>query len=161
MKRGVKTAKQTDALDRAIKKVEGELDVEVDIHNDEVVLEGKSLDVMLGKDIVKAIDLGFSPDKAFKLLKEGNQLKVVELKNYLSSRKSIDRIKARVIGTNGKTKRLIEEYSRALISVHGDVVSIVGEDDAVAVASRAVEMFINGSKRGSVYHYLEQNQPER
>lgn len=160
MKTGVKKPDKTSSLEEAVKELENKLEVSINIHTNEILIEGESLDVMKAKDIIEALDLGFSNNKAFKLFKEGNQLKVVELKEHFSSRKSIDRIKARIIGTDGKTRKLIEEYSGALISIHGDRVSIIGNYQEVSVASNAVEMFINGSKHARVYEYLEQNQPQ-
>ncbi|MEM3437314.1 MAG: KH domain-containing protein, partial [Nitrososphaerales archaeon] len=68
-------------------------------------------------DIVTAIGKGFSPQRAFKLLDEETVLYVVDLRDYVGkSQNSLERIKGRIIGLEGKSRRLIEELTGAYIS---------------------------------------------
>jgi ribosomal RNA assembly protein len=70
------------------------------------------------------------------------------------------RLKGRVIGKEGKTRRIIEELTEADICVYGHTISIVGEIDQVAIAKEAVRMLIRGSLHGTVYRFLHRKRRE-
>ncbi|MFP4045790.1 MAG: KH domain-containing protein [Candidatus Aenigmatarchaeota archaeon] len=140
-------------------ELEERLEVEIKIGAEKADIEGESWPVWKCKDIIQAIGNGFSGREAFKLLKEENQLKIVKLKDHLHDRTELDRTKGRIIGHGGKTLKLIKKYTGASVSVYEDKVSIIGNPQEMAVASKAIEMFINGSPHANVYRYLEQNQP--
>ncbi len=106
-------------------------------------------------ELVTAIGRGFSPENAMRLLNEDIMLQVIDLKEYGRSRSNLERIKGRIIGSNGKTRRLIEEYTDTDISVYGHYVSIIGKYDDVRIASEAIIMIINGSTHKSVYAMLD------
>src|ERR1041385_8116482 len=79
------------------------------------------------EDIVKAIARGFSPAHAFKLLSEDMYLHVFDIHDYVGKdREDVRRVSARVIGSEGKTRRIIEELSGALVSVYGHTVGVIG-----------------------------------
>jgi ribosomal RNA assembly protein len=64
------------------------------------------------------------------------------------------RYKARVIGTKGKAKATIEEFSGALLCIYGNTVSILGKLEEVALAGRAVGLLLEGASHGVVYFVL-------
>lgn len=161
MKKYIRASKDRISLiKKNRKKIEAETDTEIRIRNLNVEVEGESLNVWNAKDIIRAVNDGFRIGQAFKLLNDEVQLKIVQLKQIVSSRSSIDKAKGRIIGRDGRTRELIERYSKASVSVHGDNVSIIGRPGEVAVASKAVEMLMNGAPHGKVYGFLEQNQPK-
>ena len=73
----------------------------------------------------------------------------------------VRRMRARVIGTGGKTRRVIEELSEAELSIYGDTVAIIGDSMALDIAKTAVDMILNGSEHSAVYSYLEHTRRER
>jgi ribosomal RNA assembly protein len=108
------------------------------------------------RDIVLAIGRGFSSDNAFKLFDEEMNFGILDLRDYLGkSQADIQRIKGRIIGKNGKTRKIIEEYSEASISVYGHTVSIIGEMESFEIAKAAIELLIRGSLHKSVYKFLQ------
>lgn len=108
------------------------------------------------EDIVRAIARGFSPEHAFKLLAEDFYLEIIDLHDYVGKdREGIRRVSARVIGSEGKTRRIIEELSGALMSVYGHTVSLIGDTDSLAIAKSAVDMILEGSEHAQVYRFLE------
>lgn len=110
------------------------------------------------ESIVKAIGRGFSPEKAMELMEEGTVLEIIDIRDYVGKKPNhIARIKSRVIGSNGKTRRIIEELTGTHISVFGNTVSIIGGTVQVSIASRALDMLMSGSEHSTVYHYLEHN----
>jgi len=114
------------------------------------------------KDIVTAIGRGFSPEHAFRLLNnEDDVLEVVDLREIFGrSQSDINRIKGRVIGKDGKTRRVIEEMSGALISVYGHTISIIGGVEQVEIAREAVKQLIKGSQHRTVYRFLQKKRHE-
>jgi ribosomal RNA assembly protein len=65
------------------------------------------------------------------------------------------RMRARVIGTHGKTREIIEELTGAFVSVYGNTVSVIGDALQIDVAHRALDMLLSGSEHAAVYHFLE------
>ena len=114
------------------------------------------------KEVVTAIGRGFSPENAFRLLKDDEtMLEVIDLRETVGrSLSDMKRLKGRVIGKEGKTRRIIEELTEADICVYGHTISIVGEIDQVAIAKEAVRMLIRGSLHGTVYRFLHKKRRE-
>ncbi|MHA1301405.1 MAG: KH domain-containing protein [Candidatus Helarchaeota archaeon] len=107
------------------------------------------------KDIVLAIGRGFSPNNACSLINEEIMLDIIDLTNICGkSKNKLLRIKGRIIGEKGKTRRMIEDLTEAKISVSGHTVGIIGEQISLDVARKAIMMLIKGSQHSSVYKYL-------
>ncbi|MFN4336755.1 MAG: KH domain-containing protein [Candidatus Nitrosocaldus sp.] len=130
--------------------------------NKDMESEGKdsnSIDVRVFKavEFVTAVARGFSPERAMRLLREEEcTITVIDLKDHVGrSPNAIQRIKGRLIGSNGKARRLIEELTGAYVSVYGHYVAIIGKAEEVRLASEAVTMIINGSMHSTVYNMLQ------
>ncbi|MDG6907222.1 MAG: RNA-binding protein [Nitrososphaerota archaeon] len=107
-------------------------------------------------DIVSAIARGFSPQRAFSLLEEDKLLSIMDLREYAGkSENAMLRIKSRLIGTNGKARRIIEELAGAQVSIYGHTVAIIGESDASKVAKEAVDKLAKGATHKSTYEMLQ------
>ncbi|MFO7619334.1 MAG: KH domain-containing protein [Thermoplasmata archaeon] len=108
------------------------------------------------RDIVKAIARGFSPERAMKLVSEDMFLEVIDIRDFAGKdRKHIARVRARLIGTDGKTRNTIEEFSGAELSIYGNTVAIIADLLSMDAAKRAVEMLLEGSEHSAVYRFLE------
>jgi ribosomal RNA assembly protein len=114
------------------------------------------------KDIVTAIGRGFSPEHAFRLMRdEDTILDVIDLRLIFGrSEVDIKRVKGRIIGMNGKTRRIIEELTDADVAVFGHTVSIIGNYDQAQAAREAVQMLIDGSMHATVYRFLHRKRRE-
>jgi len=98
--------------------------LEIDSKIGEVTVISKEKEVQKGfvglaaRDIVKAIARGFSPESAMRLANEDMYLSIVDIRDFAGKeRKHVARVRARIIGTNGKTRRLIEELSESELSI--------------------------------------------
>jgi ribosomal RNA assembly protein len=107
------------------------------------------------RDIVTAIGRGFSEERAFRLLQEDVYLEVLDVKDFAHSRNRISEIRARLIGTRGKTRRIVEALAEVEMSVYGHTVALIGEVFHVAIGKEAVEMIMRGSEHHTVYSFLE------
>lgn len=135
-----------------IGEIEKNLNVKINLTGNSVEIENEGLEVYLAKNIIKAIGRGFSPINAFRLFDENNLLDLLELPG---NEKNIRRIKSRLIGTNGKTRKLIEQYSGCVVSVYGKTVGIIGSFSQIKTAREAVGMIIGGAPHSAVYKFLE------
>ncbi len=140
------------------KQIESALNVKLRIDSNEgdVFLEGKdALGLYCAGEVVKAVGRGFNPDIALLLLKQDYILEIVNMAGYIKSKKSIIRLKGRVIGAEGRSRKIIEEFTETYISVYGKTIGIIGLSEKVAVARKAVELLLNGSPHSTVYKWLE------
>jgi ribosomal RNA assembly protein len=112
--------------------------------------------VWKGRDIIRAIARGFSPQKALDLLEDGYVLEIIDLGDYFGkSNHTLTRVKGRIIGKNGMTRKIIETMTGARVSVYGRTVALIGEFNELADARKAVEMLLSGCMHATVYKFLE------
>ncbi len=112
--------------------------------------------------VINAINLGFEPVKAFKLFNDDYYLEVLDLDVYFDrSEKLIARYLSRVIGIEGKAKKVIEDLSDAYLSVWEHKIGIIGQYQELADAREAVKRLLAGSTHAGVYAYLEKNKKLR
>ncbi len=111
-------------------------------------------------NVFKALGLGFSEDDAMKLLSDDYSLAVVDLRNYARNEEDYRRIKGRIIGENGKTKRAIQEYTGVKIMIGEKEVAIIGRVEQVEIAKRAIEMLAEGKEHSTVYKFLDRSEAE-
>lgn len=125
--------------------------------DDGIEINGESTDVIIAENIITAIGRGFSPQNAMALVDEEKVLIIIEI---AKNEKSLKRIRSRLIGTNGKARRNIEEYTKTNICIYGKTVSIIGNYENAELAREAVEKLIKGLSHKSVYKFLEERKNE-
>jgi len=150
---------------RDIEKKTG-IKVDVDSETGEVTIHYDNVKdpVMVLKinDFIRAVGRGFSPERAYRLLKEDQYFAVMDIQDYVGKKMDhVRRMRARVIGSGGKTRRVIEELSEAELSIYGDTIAIIGDAEALDIAKTALDMILNGSEHSAVYSYLEHTRRER
>ena len=121
--------------------------------NEVVEIAGDSLDVLTAREVVKAIGRGFSPHRALLLCNEDYQLYLVSLS---LTPKSLRTVKARIIGRGGRTRKKIETYTGAYVSVYGKTIGLIGTYEQIAKAKTAVTMLLEGKPHAAVYRWLAQ-----
>ena len=129
--------------------------IEVDSPTGEVTLIGEGESFFKAADIVRAIGRGFSPERAFTLLKDDYLLKIIDITDYAGKNQSNQKAKrGRIIGREGTARLEIEKKTHCLISVHGKTVAVIGLADEIDKAVEAVEMLLEGAKHETVEHIL-------
>jgi len=130
--------------------------ISIDSKEGEIIVQGEdALGLYSTRDIIVAIGRGFNPDIALSLLKQDYSFEIINLKDYLKSKNSIQRIRGRVIGSDGKARRIIEELTECYISVYGKTICIIGRIENTPIARRAIESLLSGSPHANVYRWLE------
>ncbi|MFW9897568.1 MAG: KH domain-containing protein [Candidatus Thorarchaeota archaeon] len=120
------------------------------------------LNVYTAEKIINAINRGFNPAKAMKLLEENYDLEIFNLFSILGkSDKHIKRVKGRVIGRNGEMRRAIERYAESFVSVYGKTVSVIALYEDLQVARKAINMLIKGIPHHVVLKFLENKYNEK
>lgn len=146
------------------KKLEKELDARISVsESGDVEYSSKDpLNELKLKSIIKAIGRGFTSDEALVLLDDAYTLEIVNLKDYSNkSEKTIRRYKSRLIGTDGKSRKMIELLTDTKIVVFGKTVSILGKHDDINTASEAIFMLIEGATHRNVRVFLEKSAREK
>lgn len=118
---------------------------------EEIIVCGEPIHVFETCSVIKAIGRGFSFEEASEIF-GGASLYVIEI---AKERKTLLRIRSRLIGTRGKVKKKIEEATGTKISVFGKTVSIIGTYDGLETARSAVEKIIEGKSHAAVFKFLE------
>ena len=149
-------------------KVKGEIEdkcgvtIEVDSEYGDTIISACSkpveeMEPFKAVEIVSAIGKGFSPERAYRLLGEEEVLQLIDLRDYAGkSPNSLSRIKGRIIGEAGKSRKTIEDLSGSYISVYGHTVAIIGTFEEIKLATEAVTMLSKGRSHANVYNMLQE-----
>lgn len=136
------------------------VDIIVDSKSGDIILkssgEAEQFNALKAANIVIAIGRGFSSEKALELLNEEVTMEIIDLRNYTGkSTDALTRIRGRIIGLKGKSRKLVEELTNTSISVYGYSTTILGAFNDVKVAVEALDMIASGKPHRAAYGYLE------
>ena len=132
--------------------------IRVDSDEGDVSIRGEdAVGLYSAKEIATAIGRGFNPEIAKTLLRGENVFDQINLSDFSRNPAHFTRLKGRIIGSEGKCRKLIEELSETNVSVYGKTISIIGEPHNVSIARRAVNTLLKGSPHSTVYRWLERN----
>jgi len=113
------------------------------------------------ENIVKAIGRGFSPEQSLKLLDDEYDLFIFDIHDYVRKKAShVHRVKARIIGTEGKTKRILEELTGSSLSIYGHTIAIIGNIFDIDITKKAIDKLLKGKKHATVYRFVEKSMRE-
>ncbi len=148
--------KRAELLDKkTLTSLRERLKCKIELEENMVTLDGDSYDEFNAKNVITAFGRGFDLDKSYKLLNEDYFFQQINLKDIFGSKDQIMRVKARIIGTEGKAKEYIESVSGADIAIFGSSVSIIGKIDDLKVAEAAIRMLIGGGTHKTAYMVME------
>jgi ribosomal RNA assembly protein len=117
--------------------------------------------ILRARDVVLAIGRGFSPERALTLVDDDIVLDIIDLREtFGKNEREIARLKGRVIGSEGKIRRLIEEMTDAKVSVYGHTISMLGDYETVTAAREAIELLLKGKQHSTVYKLLRKIKSE-
>lgn len=143
-----------------LEKLQKLLDISLDTLK--IYKESPNFGLWTAKKILEAINIGFKPEKAFKLVHPDFIFEKISLEDTVgTSQKAIKRIKGRLIGDNGSMRQAIEKYSTAFISIYGSYVGFIANFDSLKIAQKAIDMIIEGLPHKTVLTFLQKRYRER
>lgn len=152
------------ALKDSTRSIEEEFRVKVivDDNRNEVTIipsDNTNFDqLMKAKSIIEAISYGFDYDDAQNLRNDDYALEVIDLRDYVSDKDKanhINRIKSRIIGEDGRAKRVLQELTDTKIAIGDKYIAILGPYENVRTARDALEMLIKGRQHSTVYKWIQ------
>jgi len=135
-------------------KLENKLGAKLEIRGRKVEISGEELEVYTAEKVLSAIERNFSLSDALLLADENYILRDIPIKEF-TKKKNLSLVRARIIGTQGKTLKLISELSECRVVLNNNIVSIIGRAEKIKDVINAVKSLISGSKQGNIYSYLE------
>ncbi|MBD3309862.1 RNA-processing protein [Candidatus Woesearchaeota archaeon] len=140
---------------------ETKTNIKVDSREGEVYVSGSdALSLLAAREIIRAIGRGFNPEVAQLLVKPDYGFEIIALPDYAKTQNDMVRLKGRVIGREGKSRKIIEELTQTDICVYGKTIGIIGQAERVGMARQAVITLLEGGTHASVYKWLEKQQRE-
>lgn len=136
------------------------LKIDIDSKLGEVTIDDHEVEdplmVIKIENIIKAIGRGFSPQNTVRLFNDDADFFIFDLHDYVGKKPAhIRRLKSRIIGREGKTKRVLEELTDSKISIYGHTISIISDIDRINILKKSIDMLLTGSKHATVYRYVE------
>lgn len=141
-------------------KLEKKLNIKISILGKKVTIEGSPIDEYEAEFVLEAIDFGFPASAALLLKEEDILFRTIHIKHF-TSRKNMEIVRARLIGTRGKTKQTIENISDCRIIIKGNTVGIIGPAEEIDEITTAFTNLIRGAKQANIYKYLENVKSKR
>lgn len=138
--------------------LENSLNVKIFGDGKEISIEGSPEDEYIAEKIIDAVNFGFPISNALQILDEEFLFEILNIKDH-TKRKDLTRIKARIIGTKGKTFQTLCTLTKCSFELKDNEVGIIGSAECIKNAEDAIKYLIQGSKQANVYAKLEKNQP--
>ncbi|MBI3623481.1 hypothetical protein HY212_05390 [Candidatus Pacearchaeota archaeon] len=149
-----------DKLPRITKnreKLQERLDVKITNRGKEVYIDGEAENEYVAEKVIEALDFGFPFSIALLIKDQEFEFEILNIKNYTRKTDFI-RIKARIIGANGKTIKTLSELTKCDFEIKDNEVGIIGDPEHMKNAQQGIISLIQGSKQANVYNYLEKHQ---
>lgn len=134
------------------KKIEKATHTEIEVSHTVKITGEDPLGLLKAKDMVTAIGRGFSPKETERLKEDDCELHVISLQG--DSFKKRVRMLGRVIGNDGRTRKIIENETGASITVKGKTVSIIGTPDEMRPAEEALGELLGGKTHAHAYSMM-------
>jgi len=135
-------------------RFEKELEIKITNKGKNVFVDGSPEKEYIAIEVLKAINLDFSIENALLLKQENNILQTLNIKD-ITKRHDLERVRARIIGTRGKTLKTLNNLTNCTVSLHDNQVGIIGDAEEIEDAVQAFTSLIHGSKQGNVYARTE------
>ena len=141
-------------IKKAVPAIENKVKVKIGFGKGFISVKGSELNEFLVEKVIHAIDFGFYSDDALLLLSDDFVLEFIEVKEH-THRKNLKEVRARLIGTNGKARKTIENLTGSEIVIQGNTVGVIVDSDHLDSVIQGIESLIQGAKHGNVFAYLE------
>jgi ribosomal RNA assembly protein len=150
----------SDKLPRILKnkkRLEEALSIKITNRGKEVSIEGEPEDEYIAEKVIDALNFGFPFSTAMLIKEEENLFEILNIKEH-TKKKDFERIRARIIGKNGKALSTISQLTKCHFELKDNEVGIIGPAECIKNGQEAIMAIVRGSKHANVYSYLEKHQ---
>jgi len=139
-----------------LKSIHERLKCKIELHNsNELVIDGDSFNEYNARIVMQAFARGFEFNIACKLLSDEFFFESIDMKEAFKKEDQIKRIKARIIGKEGKTKNYIQTVSGVELVIYGNTISIIGKVNEIRIAAAAINILLEGGTHNKAYLVME------
>lgn len=129
--------------------------IKISREGDVMITAEESFHTFLAAPIVKAIGRGFNPEIATLLVRDDFHLEIIDLRDFAKDSKAkLQRIRSRLIGTEGKARKILEKLTKTHIVIQGRTAAIIGAVEEVHIARQAIEKLLGGAPHNNVYQFI-------
>ena len=139
------------------KRLEKILNVKITNRGKEVFVEGKPEDEYSAEKVIDALNFGFLFSTAILIKEEDFVFEIINIKDH-TKRKDLKRVRARIIGTKGKTLQTLHQLTKCFFELKDNYVGIIGDPEHLENAQDAIISIVKGAKQSNVYSLLERHQ---
>lgn len=139
------------------KRLEKILNVKITNRGKEVFVEGKPEDEYSAEKVIDALNFGFAFSTAVLIKEEGFVFEIINIKEH-TNRKDLERVRARIIGTKGKTLQTLHQLTKCFFELKDNYVGIIGDPEHLENTQQAIISIVKGAKQSNVYNLLERHQ---
>jgi len=139
------------------KRLENKLNIKISNRGKEVQIHGEPEEEYIAEKVIDALNFGFPFSVAISIKEENLEFEILNIKNY-TTRKDLERVRARIIGKGGKTLKTLNQLTKCNFEIKDNQVGIIGLPEYIENAQESVISIIKGSKQSNVYSNLEKNQ---
>ena len=151
---------RVNELKKELDFLQKKLNVKIKIDGKRVTFGGEPFEEYEANLVMEAINFGYPVRTAILLKEEDVVFRKLSLKDF-TRRKDLEVIKARLIGTYGRTKRTIENLSDCRIIIKDNEIGILCSAEEIEYTITGIASLIRGSKQANVYKFLERVNAQR
>jgi ribosomal RNA assembly protein len=138
------------------KRLEKLLEIKITNRGKEISIQGESEDEYVAEKVIDALNFGFPFSTAMLIKKEDFIFEIINIKNH-TKRYDLERIRARIIGKNGKTLKTLNQLTNCYFELKDNYVGIIAHPEDLKNGQEAVISIIKGAKQSNVYGFLKKN----
>ncbi len=146
-------------IKKAVPLIEARVKIKINCSKGSVFIEGPEYHEYIVEKILKAVDFGFDVEDALMLLNDNFTIEFINVKEH-THRKNLTDIRARLIGTDGRAKRTIEELTGGAVVLNANTIGIIVDSEHLSQTVQGIKSIIQGAKHGNVFSYLEKQNAE-
>ena len=152
-------SEQIARIIKSKKKLEKTLNLKITNRGKELTIQGKPEDEYLGQKVIDAINFGFLVSTALLIKTQDNLFEIIPIKDY-TKRKNMKIIRARLIGTKGKTLKNLTSLTNSHIEINANEVGIIASPENLEITQNAIISIIQGAKHEHIYSFLTKNRAQ-
>jgi len=136
------------------KKLEEKLNVKITNRGKEIFIQGGPEEEYIAEKVIDALNFGFPFSTAMLIKKDDFIFEIINIKDY-TKRKDLKRVRARIIGTKGKTLKILNQLTNCYFELKDNNVGIIAPPEDLENGQKAIIAIIKGAKQSNVYGFVK------